>query len=151
MCIRDRTRLLYRCPCGAQLIIDQHDGGGCSKCGRVITSEKLELELSATMAHPEDATVQGYSDTICNDDSFDVVGVDPLIGQSFEHFEIIDRLGRGGMGYVYRALDKSLQRYVAVKVLRSGVSWTDQTSSDHEVEVLPVSYTHLTLPTIYSV
>ena len=132
----DRTRLLYRCPCGAQLIIDQHDGGGCSECGRVITSEKLELELSATMAHPEDATVQGYSETICNDDSFDVVGVDPLIGQSFEHFEIIDRLGRGGMGYVYRALDKSLQRYVAVKVLRSGVSWTDQTSSDHEVEVL---------------
>ena len=132
----DKTRLLYRCPCGVQLVIDQHDGGSCNDCGRVITSEKLELELSATMAHPEDATVQGYSDTICNDDSFDVVGVDPLIGQSFEHFEIIDRLGRGGMGYVYRALDKSLQRYVAVKVLRSGVSWTDQTSSDREVEVL---------------
>jgi len=150
----DKTRLLYRCPCGVQLVIDQYDGGSCDKCGRVVTSEKLELELSATMAHPEDATVQGYSDTICNDDSFDVVGVDPLIGQSFEHFEIIDRLGRGGMGYVYRALDKSLQRYVAVKVLRSGVSWTDQTSSDREVEVLlqeAVSQARVRNPTVVTI
>ena len=132
----DLTRLLYRCPCGVQLIIDQNEGGNCKKCGRVITPERLELELSATMALPDDATFQNYSDTSCHDESFDVVGVDPLIGQSFEHFEIINQLGRGGMGYVYRALDKSLQRYVAVKVLRSGVSWTDQTSSDREVEVL---------------
>ena len=131
----DKTRLLYRCPCGVQIIIDQA-GGSCGDCGRVITTEKLELELSATMALPEDATIRSYSDAVCQDESFDVVGVDPLIGQSFEHFEIIDRLGRGGMGYVYRALDKSLQRYVAVKVLRSGVSWTDETSSDREVEVL---------------
>ncbi len=132
----EETRLLYRCPCGVQLVIDKNFGGTCDQCGRVVTAEKLGLELSATMALPEDATIRSYSETVCNDDSFDVVGVDPLIGQSFEHFEIIDRLGRGGMGYVYRAVDKSLQRYVAVKVLRSGVSWTDQTSSDREVEVL---------------
>ncbi len=132
----EETRLLYRCSCGVQLVIDQHAGGKCDHCGRFITTEKLELELSATMALPDDATMHGQSETVCTDDSFDVVGVDPLIGQSFEHFEIVNRLGRGGMGYVYRALDKSLQRYVAVKVLRSGVSWTDQRSSDREVEVL---------------
>jgi len=42
-----------------------------------------------------------------------------LIGQSFGHFELVSHLGQGGMGQVYRALDKSLQRYVAVKILRS--------------------------------
>jgi serine/threonine protein kinase len=46
---------------------------------------------------------------------------DVLIGESFGHFELVSTLGRGGMGQVYRALDKSLQRYVAVKLLRSGI------------------------------
>ncbi len=41
-----------------------------------------------------------------------------LIGHKLGHFQVISRIGHGGMGHVYRALDTSLQRYVAVKVLR---------------------------------
>ena len=130
------TRLLYRCACGVQLVVDQSAGGTCEQCGKTISTKKLELELSATMSLPGEFTDDGSTSETLHDDSFDVVGVDPLIGESFGHFEIVDRLGRGGMGYVYRALDQSLQRYVAVKVLRSVVSWGDQTSSDREVETL---------------
>src|ERR1700704_4258462 len=40
-----------------------------------------------------------------------------MLGKSIAHYLVVERLGQGGMGVVYKARDTHLDRFVAIKVL----------------------------------
>lgn len=136
--------VVYRCPCGNRLTLAADKGGCCERCNRTVSPKSLAFDMTSTLSSEEQnfdlATTQpGLGE---EEDTTNVASAEPsdedadlLVGKTFGHFEIIAPLGRGGMGQVYRALDTSLQRFVAVKVLRSGIGNTDEQPASSHVEI----------------
>jgi eukaryotic-like serine/threonine-protein kinase len=73
-----------------------------------------------------------------------------MIGQSLGHYRIIERIGAGGMGVVYRAKDERLERDVALKVLPAGALADEETRKRFRREALALSkLNHPNIATIH--
>jgi len=79
-----------------------------------------------------------------------VLSLDSLIGVELSHYRIIQEIGSGGMGVVFRAHDEHLDREVAIKVLHPGTI-TDEGARKHlRKEALALSkLNHPNIATIY--
>src|SRR5208282_5690442 len=73
-----------------------------------------------------------------------------FIGQVLGHYRIVEQIGAGGMGVVYRAHDEQLERDVAVKVLPAALLENENTRKRFRKEALALAkLNHPNIATIY--
>src|SRR5262245_29619018 len=73
-----------------------------------------------------------------------------MVGTVLSRYRIVEQIGAGGMGVVYRARDERLQRDVAVKVLNAGLLADDAARRRFRKEALALSQvSHPSIAVIY--
>jgi serine/threonine protein kinase len=75
-----------------------------------------------------------------------------VIGRTLAHYKIVEKIGAGGMGEVYRAVDTRLDRTVAIKILPTRLSGDPELKQRFEREARVVSsLSHPHICTLYDI
>jgi len=75
-----------------------------------------------------------------------------MVGKTLDHYHILEQVGAGGMGVVYRARDEKLERDVALKVLAPGTLADDAARKRFRQEALALSQlNHPNICAIYEI
>ena len=72
-----------------------------------------------------------------------------MVGQNIGKYRVLDRIGRGGMGTVFRALDETLNREVAIKILNAELNDPEVARRFRAEAVTVARLNHPGIATIY--
>ena len=75
-----------------------------------------------------------------------------MIGKQILHYKVLEELGRGGMGIVYKAQDTNLDRFVALKFLPQPLSQDEENKKRFSHEAKAASaLDHANICTIHEI
>jgi serine/threonine-protein kinase len=137
--------------CQAALDCDANERGAF--LGRVCAGDEvLRREVESLLVHTDAAQrfldvppIEAFSHALASDAA-------SLIGQHIAHYRIVEEIGAGGMGVVYRAEDTKLRRSVALKFLLPDLVSSDEAKRRFVFEAQAASaLEHPNIGTIYEI